>query len=438
MPSHADRNNVLAGAFLLSALALFIATSFIIRQIQLEPRSTYVVRFSLATGAQGLAKGSVVRLGGQAVGEVDEVRFAPSEQSPEFVDVEVEIDEDIVLFENAGVYLQRQLLGSGSDLNIASVGDPDTLDAGALQDGDPRLGEGETVMGRAAPPSFLADAGWGENESQALPRIVRNVEETTADARDFMAETRAWWGQTQPTIDRSLENFESLSAEARALGEDLPGHREEIDRIVANTNAFTERFGGFMDRADGVADNANAGVDQLRGVFADLDAVVDRNAPEIAATVDASRDTAERLRDVTVPELEQGADEFEEAFARLEEVIAASAPLVRGTLANARIAADQLKLATIEVRQQPWRVFLQPTEKELNRQLLYDAARTYATSVGDLRAASESLEGLLAGEGAARVRTESINQITDEIREAFTRYQEAEQLLLDRLIQEQK
>ena len=187
-----------------------------------------------------------------------------------------------------------------------------------------------------------------------------------------------------------------------------------------------------------MADNANAGVDQLRGVFADLDAVVDRNAPEIAATVDASRDTAERLRDVTVPELEQGADEFEEAFARLEEVIAASAPLVRGTLANARIAADQLKLATFEGRQQPWRVFLQPTEKELNRQLLYDAARTYATSVGDLRAASESLEGLLAGEGAARVRTESINQITDEIREAFTRYQEAEQLLLDRLIQEQK
>jgi len=113
MPSHADRNNVLAGAFLLSALALFVATSFVIRQVQLEPRTEYVVRFSLATGAQGLAKGSVVRLGGQAVGEVDEVRFAPSEEQPEFVDVVVEIDEDIVLFENAGVYLQRQLLGSG-------------------------------------------------------------------------------------------------------------------------------------------------------------------------------------------------------------------------------------------------------------------------------------------------------------------------------------
>jgi len=294
------------------------------------------------------------------------------------------------------------------------------------------------VLGRAAPPSFLADAGWGENESRALPRIVRNVEETTAEARDFMSETRAWWNETQPTVERSLANFESLSAEARALGEDVPGYRERVDEIVDNANAFTLRLDGFMDRADAAADNANEGVDQLRGVFTDLDAAVDRNTPEVNATVDAARQTAERLRDVTVPELEQGADEFEQAFARLEEVIAESAPLVRGTLANARLAADQLKLATVEVRQQPWRVFLQPTEKELERQLLYDAARTYATSVGDLRAASESLESLLAGAGAGRVRDESIRRLTDEIREAFGRYQQAERTLLDQLIEEQR
>lgn len=435
MPVQVNRNNILAGAFLLSALILFVVTSFIIRQLDFEPKTAYIVRFTLATGAQGLNPGAVVRLGGQPVGEVRRLSFHPSEDEPTHIDVRVEIDADIVLFENARVYLQRQLLGSGSDLNIAAVGDAGGVSPAEAQGAGPRLEEGEVLTGLAAPPSFLADAGWGENESRALPRIVANVEQTTADTRDLLAEARRWWSENEPRLSTTTENFRSLSDQARAFGDDLPDRRETIRAALDDVRGFTEGLGPFLDNANGAVDNADDGIADVRKIIADLDAAIERNRPEVDATIDATRATAERLRDATVPQLEQGVREFDDAFARLGALIDSEAPVIRATLANGRLASDQLKLTMIEVRNQPWRLLIAPATKELERQLLYDAARSYATAVSDLRGASASLESVLAG-GQANQRAREIETITAELRDAFERYQKTEQTLLDVLMRE--
>ena len=102
--------------------------------------------------------------------------------------------------------------------------------------------------------------------------------------------------------------------------------------------------------------------------------------------------------------------------------------------------SDQLKLTAIEVRSQPWRLLIQPTTKEFESQVLYDATRNYATAASDLRGASEALEALLAKGGTATDATTdaqkaSIAELSDRLKEAFTKYRDAEQALLDKLIE---
>ncbi|MEL7472619.1 MAG: hypothetical protein AAGK04_04815, partial [Planctomycetota bacterium] len=205
MPTPHDRNNVLAGLFLFGTLALFIATSVVIRQLNFSPRSSYVVRFPISTGAQGITSGSFVHLGGQVVGEVASVGFYPSKEAPTDIDVEVEIDAELLLYENARVYLRTPLLGSGSDLNIAAVGDPASI--AATHDGDPRLTDGEWVQGRNAPPAFLADAGWGEEESQALRAIIRDVKDGVGTGKAFVDDADEWWRANRGKATRAADDI---------------------------------------------------------------------------------------------------------------------------------------------------------------------------------------------------------------------------------------
>jgi hypothetical protein len=87
----------------------------------------------------------------------------------------------------------------------------------------------------------------------------------------------------------------------------------------------------------------------------------------------------------------------------------------------------------VEIRRNPWRLLYRPGAKETRTEILYDAARAYAAAVSDLRAASEALQ-------AASVRadpdSENISRLLAELQAAFSRFEETERALLDKLIQE--
>ena len=450
-----NKNNILAGGFLIAALALAVGSSFIIKGVNLEHRTEYEVYFPMGVGASGLQPGSAVNLGGRQVGEVASLHFYttadaarigleglidPGSEVPESsavqldsggperlagIRVAVRIASGVVLFDNAQVFLEKQLLGSGSELNIASVGNPAAPGFRVVGPSE-RLEAGETIVGRVAAPAFLRDAGLGPTEQKLISETVKRVHRIVSNVDDLVVANQ---GKVGPAVD----DLAYTLSEFRKTGQRVDQWNGQVDTILDNTVGFTERFNPFVE-------NANAGIEEARGTIRSVQAAMDTNRPKLDATMDNVLAASANLNERVIPNANDAVERGKELMARLDGLIAENAPAIRRIMANGRLAADQLKLATLEVRSQPWRLLYQPTTKETDQQLLYDSARSYATAVSDLRAASESLEAVLAAReaGAGSLRPDEIQRLIDDLSTAFSRYEQTEQNLLDRMIKQDK
>lgn len=465
MASGSSRNNLLAGGFLLAAIALAVASSFIIKGIDVTPRTSYRVYFPMSVGASGLQPGSAVNLGGRQVGEVASLEFYTTTEAASIgltdlaqvgsetevkpateaqvetggpdriagIQVDIEINRDIPLFDNAQVFLEKQLLGSGSEINIASVGNP-AASGFKARGATERLEENEAIVGRVAAPAFLRDAGLGPTEQKLISETVKRVHNIATNVDEYVK-------NDVPIIIDEAKKFMSdateLSGNFRKTGERVEVWNGQVDEILTNARNLSERFAPFADKADARLDEARDGIADARGAITAVRETIDTNRPKVDQTMDNVLAATQGFRDEVVPGANSTLDRAEQFVTRLDGLVAESAPSMRRILANGRLAADQLKLATIEVRSQPWRLLYQPTTKEIDEQLLYDSARTYATAVSDLRAASESLEAVLAAQtsGNAGLRSpEDIARVRAELAEAFERYARSEKALLDRLV----
>ena len=126
-----SRNNVLAGLFVLAALALVMVVIIVMSNLgdAFVKKHDYIVRFSILDGAEGLDSGAPVKLGGQRVGRVTAAKIHDSEISgePDFVDVTIQIPTKYTLYSDADVQLLKPLLGSGSSINIISLSGMETV-----------------------------------------------------------------------------------------------------------------------------------------------------------------------------------------------------------------------------------------------------------------------------------------------------------------------
>jgi hypothetical protein len=119
-------------------------------------------------------------------------------------------------------------------------------------------------------------------------------------------------------------------------------------------------------------------------------------------------------------------------------------PSLRRTLANLRLMSDQLKLTAVEVRSQPWRLLIQPTTKEFESQVLYDATRSYAAAASDVRAAAEvvqqlTLPGQRGGQGeavAGGLDEAALEAASARLRESLETFAAAERALLQELVEQ--
>jgi hypothetical protein len=110
-------------------------------------------------------------------------------------------------------------------------------------------------------------------------------------------------------------------------------------------------------------------------------------------------------------------------------------PNIRRTLANLRLSSDQLRDTLTEVRRAPWRLVYRPDLRELNYELLYDSARSYAGAVSDLRATTESIESLLAsGQNGPTIQDGTLEQLLTQLKDAHENYTQAEQAFMEQLL----
>lgn len=430
------RYNVFAGGFLLVCLVLAVITSFVLSDAKsrLVRTADYVVRFSLKQGAVGLQPGSSVQLAGQKVGRVVSVEVAkalmpggagqPEVLTPVGIDVTVTVHADIVLYEDATFALERPLLGNLTTINITSIGSPASA---RITGASARLEPGERIDGALAPPAFLAQAGLGPEQIQQFRQIL-------ADTQAAIARINKLVDENAPVVQKSLEDVSAITQSAR---EKWPQWTDGADRVMTSIT-------GASGRLDGIVSTAEAGVGDARETLAELRDLVEKNRARLDAIVANADGAAAKLNNETLTAATEAAQKGRDAMSSLKNVseradtlLAEQAPSIRRTLANVRLASDQMKLVMAEIRAAPWRVLFRPATKEMETELLYDAVRAYAVASSDLRAAGESLESAAASDGSPQALDRAtLDELSRALRDRFGRYQQAEQVLFDRLLKQ--
>lgn len=427
---YSPKANLLAGAFLVGGVVLAVGFSFVLSGLNFRPTRRYIVRFSVADGATGLAEDAAVRVGGQEVGWVESIAVEPDEAGELAVHARIRVRADIVLYEDAWAQLEVPLLASSSTINIPYLGSE--TGGGSFQGSSARLEPGETLRGTIAPPAFLAQAGFGPAQRDQLSRMFVDAETSVRRLRELIEKLEP---KIEPIVTDAGEAVASVRRSVEGVETDLPGWRERVARALENAEAFSARFGP-------IADDVGLAASDARELIASGRAVVDDNRARIDNIIAGVEETTVRVRDEWVPKgsellasAREGVESFRDVASRTDNLLAQETPGLERTLANVRTMSDQLKFLAIEARSQPWRLLHRPDTKELENQLLYDSARSYAVAVSDLRAASESLDAMI-GEAARGgvIDGAGLQSMREKLQQAFDRYSGAEAALLERMI----
>ncbi len=416
-PQERARNNARAGVFVSVTLLLAVGAVVILTDVWetlTKPTDQYTVTFDVASGVRNLKEGGDVRVGGVVMGKVlaVEPRIHAGEVFDK-IDVDFSIFRPAVLYADAQILVTSPLIGADAWLDIPSVG---TLDSGPFPEagiaGIASIGALTTILG----PENAAKAG----------EMFDDAKQFT----EFLATVPQEYDQRVVPI---LDNADSAAGDIAALTETI--RRENWPRWSASVD-------NVMDWANSTTGTLDEIFEHGRAIFAD-------NRPKINTTIDNLQASSENVREVTqhfndetvakIDELlDTGKSAMETALAVLDDVnreFDGWIPDISETLANARLAAQQLKLTGIEVRRSPWKLFHEPSVNELEHELLYGAARSFALAASDLKAASESVRRVLefhSDQIAADPQT--AQRLNTFLLDSLTTYEKAQQRLIDVLL----
>lgn len=442
MQDRGARNNTLAGLFVVASLVLGVWVAFLLADRGAGSNATrFIVRFPVEQGAAGISMGSPVLLGGQQVGQVIGISFASSgatasSNSPATkdapaasVDVRVEVEEDVVIFENAQVYLEKPLLGSLSNINVVSPGD-NTLTV--FNGKSPKIEHGEVLVAGVA-PGLLAQAGLGPTQLDQLKRTLENMDKSVLRLTQLI-------DNSSPDIETAIANVRSVIADAKS---NFAGWDASLDKTLSNAEAASARIEPLFTKVE-------KSVDAATSVFEESRAIVLENRTKIEHILASVQSAADRLDKESVNLLNDALRDARGAMAQAQTAItdanallSEQRPNLRKALANMRLTSDQLKLAAIEVRSQPWRLFHEPNTKELSAQVLYDSTRNYAQAASDVRAASESLTELSLTQRTSSTMSDAdlsvkLAELAKNLQDSMASFQKAEQELLNKLVEQSK
>jgi ABC-type transporter Mla subunit MlaD len=425
-----SRNNVKAGALTLVCLVLFVIWIVAVGDLLelFQPKERYVVEFPLDMGTQGIAVGSPVEVGGQPVGRVADIErvLEPGERG--VVAVTIAIDSSLEVYENAEVELRRPLLGAGAALNFSYLGDSSVADPG---NGDPLLqpAQGERLMGQLA-PGFLAQLGFTREDIEATRETLANLQEISDRVADVTA-------QVEGELPGRFADFEVISEDLRTVVEQM---RERWPTWIERVESVLERSENVTATAETIADNVDAGVTEARSLVQSAQDEFDAASPKVQSILDNLDEGVALAREDVVTLLErarEGLDGYVRLGEQLDDFSAEQQPNLERIIANARLASEQLKLTTQEVRRAPWRLLYRPNQRELEEELLYDAARSYAQAVNDLWAATAALREIETRAESASPKTQQrLEQLLADMEQALAHYQQVEDEFLERLGEE--
>lgn len=431
-----NRNNVVAGLFLILSIVLAVAISFILTDVQdnFTRRVEYAVSFPTDVGVAGLQPGAEVTFGGLSVGKVKSIKEhietdpATGTEVVREHHVVVALRSDLVLFEDAYADLTLPLLGGVSRINIASAG------MGGYEDGpsdaNTRLDPGEVLRGRFA-PSILTQLGFTTEEALAIKETIHEVRSISENVGDVSESMRRMVLQLEPEFGQSVDDGKSTMANIRAFSENLNGDA-----------GWSSRVDSILGSADDAAKKLEPVIGDAQATISEAKGLIEENRPKFASIMDNVNATTEQVRLETMGKVDELLDKgvlalgsYKDIADNANGILLSNQPKIAATLSSAQDIGVQGKLFVEEIRAQPWRLLKKPSEDDLRREPIYEAARSYAGAVADLRAASEALDAavLRASQAPDAGAVAQIREIAGVVDDAYARYSEAERALLERL-----
>ncbi len=423
------RNNILAGAFLIITILLAVWLTFTLSDRGVPGAKTpIVIRFDLSTGAHGIKEGSPILLGGQRVGQVSRIDYnnettAATADAPavtrQYVDVLGFVQDKLQLTSEAVAELDRPIVGSISTINISALARTDSASLPKLSKSD-LSPDALVIKGELAPPAFLKQAGFGVEQANAVQHTVNDIEQSSNLLKTTLEENRPKFNEIVTSAQSIINRIDSK----------MPDWTQRIDTITADVSKSTAEFPEIAAR--------------LRKQVDEIDAFIARNkdkADSIVAKADSSMTSIDqataKINTESIQSFNNTLREAQDALAKVQgplkqvgDFINEDLPQLKTTLANARLTSEQLKLTANEVRAQPWRLLVRPDTRELSMQLLFDAARSYAAAISDLKATADSLS---AAQNSSTKSDERINLLAKDLEDALKRARTAEETFLKRM-----
>ncbi len=428
MPSlrERNRNNVRVGVFVTISIVLALGVISVLSdawETWFRPTHHYTVTFPLSPGVKNLKGGADVRVGGLMMGKVKKVRPVVANGAySDTIEVEFTLDQRAKLYSNADIAVAAALIGSDAWLEVSDLGGP-VDERGTEIAGVTAVAPGGTIAGRT--PEGLLTSVLGAKGAAETGRIVSNV----AEFSEFLASAQ---GEYDNEIKPIIADVGGVVRDVRS---DYAHWREVISDVMDRANNAAASLESAMA-------NVDEGVKDVRSLVSDNRPSID----EIIANLNASgvnvREISDRLAGEMMDKFDQlvtrgqdGVDAFARTLEQLEPEVDVWVTDIREGLANARVTAQQLKLAAIEVRRSPWKLLYRPSATELEHELLYEAARSFAVAASDLKTSSEALQRVLRTHGDRLDAEEpALRRLYDGLAGSFERYEKAQQRLLDVLV----
>ncbi len=422
-----SRNNALAGLFVLACIGLFVLVLVLLSGAgeRIKSTSAYIIDFSLADGADGLERGSVVKLGGKRVGRVSGSDFIFHPSDPSYVigvEVRIDVRSDLQLYEDADVNIMRPLLGTNSTINFSSLGNGPGNGSASGTGSKPIL-PGSRIRGKLGPPGFLTQADyarfqnvlarvdkWSLEIDPHIKPIAQNVETTVINARDLTDRANASWDRWNTEIDSVLAMVRKAMEPVESITLNVKDGVQEVREFVRKGDELIARN---RPQIDGAIDDARSLLKKAQGEAYDkVIAMLDTAQEGLAHAANVARD-ADRLVTTKGPELEE-------------------------IVTSAALAAQELKLATAEIRAAPWRLLYQPNKKELENELLYNSIRQYSHALGEVRAAAGALEAatrnVATTPNSTALTSRDIETLAAKLRATLDKSEEQEKAFFDRWV----
>ncbi len=402
-----ERDNFKAGLFvifgsLLALLAVWLLVDF---NRLLEKTQTVTVRYGLSDGLQGLKEGAAVTIGDQPAGEVVAITDETDDNRVTGKHIHFVIPRRYTLYRNASIVLAVPAIGTGTRLNIRSVGNE-----GVYQEGDVLEGD---IAGTALTRNLVQDMGIEDLQRQQLKQIIANVQAVTLTLRDDL-----------PVI----------STKVQAVLDDLRPLTEQANQAVADARAMIasarERSGPWFARIDSITLTPDESLTIARDLLADKDPTIRESLDNVQAATRDVRDVTARVKGQTMDQITEAlgvamraVENMKVSTDEVRTLVVGQRPVLERALANAQLTTDQLKLAAIEIRRSPWRLLYKPSDTELESDNLYDAARSFAQAAGALDAAALSFRAVCADAGA---RDDRLTKMLEHLEQLYVEYEKAE------------